>query len=73
MLNIACCALQASDAKYVIVVKNQKVPFSFADAGAVYSPPNRHCEIVRFERQIKKGRSEANRQHLYYRTCIARG
>ena len=27
MLNIACCALQASDAKYVIVVKNQKVPF----------------------------------------------
>ena len=47
--------------------------YCFADAGAVYSPPNRHCEIVRFERQIKKGRSEANRQHLYYRTSIARG
>ena len=27
MLSIACCALQASDAKYVIVVKYQKVPF----------------------------------------------
>ena len=27
MLDIACCALQASDAKYVIVVKYQKVLF----------------------------------------------